>query len=93
MLNARLSKTGPVEPGIGPASGPVNAEKRSARESGKKPLKPKKLGKIGELAGSSGLAVEDFFFSSYFQYDLQYYFFLSKKIQRKKMKLRSASFP
>jgi hypothetical protein len=69
-VKCKIVKTGPVEPGIGPASGPVNAEKRTARESEKKPLKPKKLGKIGELAGSSGLAVEDFFFSSYFQYDL-----------------------
>jgi hypothetical protein len=69
-LVARLSKpdrpVGPVEPGIGPASGPADAQKRSARGPEKKPLKPgkteKKTGDPGGSAGSTACVFFLFFF-------------------------------
>jgi hypothetical protein len=44
-LQGCQNRTGPVEPGIGPASGPADAQKRSARGPEKKPLKPGKTEK------------------------------------------------
>jgi hypothetical protein len=85
---------GPVEPGTEHASGPVDAEKRFCERTGKKPLNWEKTGKkTAEPAGSSGLAVQTFFFS--FPIFNMIFFFIEKnsKEERKKMKLKFASFP
>jgi hypothetical protein len=78
-----------VEPGTRSALDLVDAEKQSARE-------PEKIPKLGKNpVNRPDRAVwrfRTFFFLSYFQYDI---FFIEKnsKEEKKKMKLRSTSFP
>jgi hypothetical protein len=60
ILHTKVVKTGPDEPGTGPKSGPVDAQKWSAREPAKNCENRKKSGKIGDPAGLGGLAVWTF---------------------------------